>query len=62
VLWDRNLTALSNEQIQAMSTGQTEAQALIKDEKTGMHPTVTEFKNGIFVHICPGIFFLPAEI
>jgi hypothetical protein len=45
-----------------MSTGRLEAQALIKDKKFGMHPTVKELKNGIFVHPCPGsIFFLPPE-
>jgi hypothetical protein len=37
-----------------MSTGQTGARALIKDDKLGMHPTVTELKMAplcIFVQV-----------
>jgi hypothetical protein len=45
-----------------MSTGRSEAQALIKDKEIGMHPTVKELKKGIFVHICPGIFFAPGNL
>jgi hypothetical protein len=44
-----------------MGTGQTEARALIKDEKIGMPPTVTEFKMASLCTFVQ-VFFLPAEI
>ena len=61
VLWARNLKALSNEQIQPMSTGRSKAQALVKDKEIGMHPTVKELKMASLCAFVQ-VYFLPLEI